>query len=121
MTRCQFLIDECVPSALTRGLRRRLPLASVIQVGDVDAPPKGSDDPDLLLYAEQEQRLFVSADRSTMIAYVDRHLADGRTTWGVLLMGPHSSLGVTLDELCLVFEATEAEEWKNIVRYLPMF
>lgn len=117
---CQFLVDECVPSALTRGLRRRLPLASVIQVGESEAPPKGTDDSELLLFAERERRLFISADRSTMIDHIQQHLAEGHSTWGVFFVGPHSSLGVVLEELCMVFEASDADEWKNTVHYLPM-
>ena len=121
MSRSQFLIDECVPASLTRGLRRRLPLVSVIQVGEADGPSKGTDDANLLLFAEREQRLLVSADRNILIDYIQQHLASGHTTWGVFLLGKHTSLGVILDELCIVHEATDADEWKNVLQYLPMF
>jgi Domain of unknown function (DUF5615) len=119
MTQCRFLIDECIPSALTRGLRRRIPLASVVQVGEADAPLKGTGDPDLLQFAEREQLLFITADRSTMIGHIEQHFLAGHMTWGVLLVSPRSSYGDILDDLCLIFEASAAEEWQNVLRNIP--
>jgi hypothetical protein len=66
MSRCRFLIDQCVASSLARGLRRRLPEVSVIQVG------------------------------------------------------PNLSLGQILDDLTLIYEASEDSEWIDVLRYLPL-
>ena len=53
MSRCRFLVDECVPSSLARGLRRRVPAVSVLQVGDPESPRKGASDSDLLEFCER--------------------------------------------------------------------
>lgn len=120
MSRCRFLIDECVPSSLARGLRRRLPVVSVFQVGKPDAPPKGVSDQHLLEFCEAEERLLVTADRATMLTWVRRHRDAGRHTWGVLLVSPNASVGQALDDLTLIYEASEDSEWIDIVLYLPL-
>lgn len=120
MSLCRFLVDECVPSALTRGLRRRLPDVSVLQVGDPESPAKGASDPDLLAFCEDQRRLLITADRSTMADHVRQHLGEGRHTWGVLMIGPNASLGQILDDLCLVYEATDDTEWVDVLYYLPL-
>lgn len=120
MTRCRFLVEECVPSSLTRGLRRRLPAVSVLQVGDPEGPPKGASDRDLLAFCEDQQRLLVTADRSTMTDHVREHVETGHHTWGVLLIGPNASLGGILDDLCLVCEARDDTEWVDVLYYLPL-
>jgi predicted nuclease of predicted toxin-antitoxin system len=121
MNRCRFLVDECVPSSLVRGLRRRLPDVSVVQVGEAATPPKGTPDPELLEFCEQEQRLLITADRATMAACVAEHLRLGHRTWGILVIGPNMSLAQVLDELVLIYEAAESHEWINALLYLPLF
>jgi len=120
MSRCRFLVDECVPSSLTRGLRRRLPDVSVLQVGDSGGPAKGASDSELLEFCEHQRRLLITADRSTMVDHVRQHVEEGRHTWGVLFIGPNASLGQILDDLCLVYEATEDAEWVDMLHYLPL-
>ena len=120
MSRCRFLVDECVPSSLARGLRRRVPDVSVLQVGDPESPRKGASDSDLLEFCERERRLLITADRSTMTDHVRKHVGEGRHTWGVLLIGPNASLGHILDDLCLVYEATEDTEWIDVLQYVPI-
>ena len=93
-----------------QGLRRRLPDVSVIQVGEPGSPPKGTPDPQLLEFCEEQRRLLVTADSTTMASSV-RPPQRGHNTWGVLLIGPNASLGQMLDELALIHEATEGEEW----------
>ncbi len=120
MSRCRFPVDECVPSSLTRGFRRRVPDVSILQVGDPESPPKGAGDLELLEFCEHRRRLLITADRSTMADHLREHLQQGRHTWGVLLIGPNASLGQILDDLCLVDEATEDTEWVDVLHYLPL-
>lgn len=120
MSRCRFLIDECVPRSVTRGLRRRLPEVSVLQVGDPDGPAKGASDPEVLEFCEHQRRLLVTADRSTMADHVREHLEAGRHAWGVLLIGPNASLGQVLDDICLIYEASDDAEWIDVLYYLPL-
>jgi hypothetical protein len=119
MSQCRFLIDECVPHSLARGLTRRLPAAEVFSVGDPPAPGKGIPDEDLLIYCELNQLLLITADRSSMPGWIEKHLQAGRHTWGVLFVGPDASTSLILDNLEILFEASVAEEWIDMLFYLP--
>jgi len=94
---------------------------SVLQVGDPDAPPKGTSDAELLAFCEQEKRILVTADRATMPACVEEHLHSDRHTWGVFIVGPDASMGRILEELTLVCEASQDTEWIDVYCYLPFF
>ena len=97
-----------------------MPDVSVLQVGDPESLPRGAGDSDLLEFCEDQRRLLITADRSTMTDHIRKHLGEGRHTWGVLLIGPNASLGQILDDLCLVYEATEDSEWVDVLHYLPL-
>ncbi len=119
MSRCRFLVDECVPSSLAEGLRRHVPGVEVRQVGEADAPIKGTSDPELLSYCEDHRLLLITANRATMSDFVYEHIGRQRHTWGVFVIGPDASLSLILEELSIVHEASEAEEWIDIMHYLP--
>jgi hypothetical protein len=119
MSRCRFLVDECVPSSLVDGLRRHVLEVEVRQVGESDAPPKGTPDPQLLVFCEDQQLLLITADRATMPRFINEHLNQKRHTWGVFVIGPDASLSLILEELSIVHEASEAQEWIDVLEYLP--
>ncbi len=120
MSRCQFLLDECVPAALARGLRRRLPEVVVARVGEGDAPAKGVSDLELLAYCEQRQMILITADRSTFPDWIGRHLSAGHHTWGVLVVATNQSASSILNDLVLVYSASERDEWVDVLYYLPL-
>ncbi len=84
-------------------------------------PPFGSDDPDILAFCEQEQRVLISLDRASMPVHVAAHNAEGGHTWGVLLVTRRCSLRQLLDDLLLIWTASEAEQWCDTIHYLPLF
>jgi hypothetical protein len=91
----------------------------VLRVGIDDAPVTGSSDNALLLFCQTEQRILITADRATMPAAVAQHLAAGGTTSGVLVVRPGSSVSRLLDDLEILFDASESAEWVNQYDYIP--
>ena len=83
-------------------------------------PAFGSADPELLAFCEQSQRMLVSLDRATMPAHVAEHRAAGGQTWGVLLITDRCSFRELLDDLVLIWNVSDADEWCDTVQYLPM-
>lgn len=119
MSRCAFLIDECLPSSINRGLMRRIADVDVLRVGESLAPPISSTDAVLLAYCQTHQRMLVTADRVTMPDEIARFLEAGHSTWGVLIVRPKSSLSQILDDLEIVDRSSEAEEWVDVNDYIP--
>ena len=116
---CRLLLDECVPFGLIQGLRRRCPNRDVVQVGEQDAPIKGTPDSDILLFCEAQKRLLVSGDRSTLRKHVDVHRAGGHNTYGVALISRGYSFAHVIEDLVLILECSSAEEWIDALLYVP--
>jgi hypothetical protein len=90
----KFLIDEnSWRKALVRGLKGFDPSIDVLHVGEEGAPPNHAKDPEILLYCEQEQRLLISRDRTSMPVHVREHLRAGHHHWGVLCLRPGHTIG----------------------------
>ena len=68
----KYLIDENVDPTYTHQLRRLSPDLFTIAVGDITAPPKGTLDPEILLWCEDNRCILVTNNRKSMPV----HLAD---------------------------------------------
>lgn len=121
MSHVRYLIDESVRLSVVAALRRAEPAIDVGRVGPAGMPPFGSLDPDILAFCEQEQRMLVSLDRASMPDHVAAHHAAGGHTWSALLVTRRCSLRQLLDDLLLIWTASEAEEWCDAIHYLPLF
>lgn len=120
MSRVRFLIDESVRLSVVAALRRIEPLIDVARVGQSEVPGFGTSDADLLCFCEETHRLLVSSDRGTLPDHVADHLAAGRHMWGVLLIVTGCTYRELLDELLVIWSASEAEEWQDTLHYLPL-
>ncbi|HSU67868.1 MAG TPA: hypothetical protein VLJ39_13410 [Tepidisphaeraceae bacterium] len=117
-----FLLDENQRGLLWRYLRlhnakKLLPLDAV-SVGDAPDLPLGSDDPTLLLWAEREKRILISADRATLASHLDAHLKNGHTSPGIFLVRA-VPLTEIVEFLVLAAYASEPAEWHNRITFIP--
>lgn len=115
-----MLIDEDLSPDYVTELQRYNPAIDVVRMGMSHAPALGTLDPDILLYCEREQRTLVTENRSTMPDYEQRHFAAGHQHWGILELRPGYGFGVYLAELQLIWEASEAEEYRNRLTWIPL-
>ena len=79
----------------------------------------GLDDPRVLALAAEEQRLLVSHDRRTM----PRHFADfvvKNTSSGVVIVSQKTPTVVAIEELLLIWTASDAEEWIDRIAVIPL-
>lgn len=119
----RFLLDEHLRGPLWSAIQRhnargQWPL-DVARVGDSDDLPLGLPDPEILLWAERNQYLLVSRDKSTLPDHLGKHLEVGHHSPGVLLLSAHASIPDVIDFLTLVAHASEAAEWKDRVQFVP--
>ena len=119
MSRVLFLFDEDVRRAVPAGLRRREPSADAIWVDDVGL--QGCDDDDLLEWAAIHGRLVVTHDVSTMTTALSERLEAGGPSAGVVFV-PQAGMGIgeIIDDLLIIWTATQAEEWHGHSVFLPL-
>jgi hypothetical protein len=115
----RFLIDEYMKRAVAASLHRAEPAIEVFRVGQPGLPALGASDPELLAFCEEHQMVLVSQDRKSMPEHIQRHQLAGRNTFGVLLASPDCTFREMIDDLVLVWTATERAEW-NVLQYLPI-
>jgi len=119
MSVMRFLLDEDVPVALQKAIWRLQSTVEVTCVGQPNAPPKGTTDSDLLVWAENRAFAIVTGDKTTMPLHASVHVASGRKTWGVFILREPFSLGELAEDLLLRWSASQAEEWQYFVGYIP--
>lgn len=115
-----FLLDENVDPDLRVALHGTWPAMTIWIIGDPGAPDRGTLDPDLLQWCETHGFSLVTNNRSTMPAHLRDHLAEGGHVPGIFVLNPHMSMGETADELGLIWELAEPEEFLDQIVYLPL-
>jgi hypothetical protein len=99
--RIRFLLDEHMPRRLVTALKRHEPAIDVLYIGDEGAPPNSTPDSEILIYCEQEQRMLVTNNCSTMPEHAGNHFAVGRHHWGILETKDEMSLGQLIEQLLM--------------------
>jgi len=79
----------------------------------------GLSDTEVLALAAKWGRLLVTHDQTTMPTHFANFIATAQSA-GVLIVPQHLPFNVVVDELILIWLATEAEEWINRIAYLPL-
>ena len=120
-----FLLDEDTHGGLMNAFRRRtrlgiLPAVDVTRVGEPDAPPYSTPDPDLLVWCETNDRVLVSEDKNTLPDHFRDHHRAGRQSPGIILIRPGTSLGEIIDELILITDAGHPDDFRDQIRYIPL-
>jgi Domain of unknown function (DUF5615) len=79
----------------------------------------GIDDSEVLARAAKDGRVLVTHDRKTM----PRHFAEfvaREASSGLLVIPQHLPVAQVVEDLILIWSATEAEEWVNRIAVLPL-
>jgi len=119
MNPLRFLADECVSHDMIDHLRDVEPDMDILVVGEPGAPPKGTDDAEILLAAEALGRTVISGDRATMAKHLTTHYREGHHTSGLILLRCDFSVARYASEIRLIWFATTADEWVDRTDYIP--
>jgi len=92
----------------------------VLAVGDSMAPVFGTPDRELLQWIEQAGYVLVSRNRRTLSRHLREHLEAGGHVPGIFLVRRRSSIGHIIEDLILIWEACELEEYRDRVEFLPL-
>ena len=114
----RFLADENFDNRILAGLRRRLPALDILRVQD--AGLVGAEDPEILAWAAEEDRILLTHDAATVPDFAYERIRAGAAMPGVLEVPFDMPIGQAIEELLLVMEASRPEDWSNRVIYLPL-
>jgi hypothetical protein len=113
-------MDENLPPMYQAQLLRRKSDLTVWAIGEPGAPPKGTLDPDILIWCEQHQFILVTNNRSSMPSHLKDHLKGGRHVPGIFALKPKASFGAILDDLTLIAEVDAPSEFCDRIVYIPL-
>lgn len=113
----RFVADEDLNGRICRGLFRRKADLDLVRVQDVGL--SGASDEKLLEWAEDNGRIVLSHDRRTMPRHAANRLATGLTFPGLLIVDDLAAIGTCIEDLLLIAECSEMDEWQNRVFYVP--
>jgi len=116
----RFLLDENLSPKLKTSVLRLNPAIDILRVGDAEAPPLGTLDPDILRYLELSQRILVTDNRKSMPEHLEEHWGDGGHIWGLVWLRSSGNLSIWAETIYLIWEATEAEEWIDKLDWIPL-
>lgn len=119
--RIRFLADQDFREAIVIGLQRRRPeinIRLVKEIGLLHRP-----DPEILEYAREQGRMLLTHDKRTMPKHLDDlllTLPPGDHHPGGFLVPQRMATGRAIEELLLIWEASEPEEWQDRFTFLPL-
>jgi hypothetical protein len=113
----RFQADADLHQMIVTALVRREP--SVDFQTATAASLKGLLDPHVLERAATAGRVLVSHDQSTMPQHFSAFIQNQQSA-GLLIVPQHLPYAVVIEELLLIWAASEAEEWINRIAYLPL-
>jgi hypothetical protein len=119
----RFLLDEQMRGARWLAIHHHnaagIDVLDALCVGDAPAPPRGTSDPDLLFWAEQQGSVLVSRDRKTMPGYFIAHLQAGHHSPGLFLLRAGCAIRQLIDTLVLYDQAADPLDLVDLIKYIP--
>ncbi len=92
----------------------------VWKVGDPGTPPKGTGDPEILLWCEEKGFSLVTHNRASMPVHLADHLAKGHHVPGLFILRRATRIGDLIEDLALIWEVAEFDEYMDMITYLPL-
>lgn len=113
----RFQADADFNQIIVRAARRIKPEMDFQTAAD--AGLIGLSDPEVLDIATKLGRVLVTHDRKTMPRYFAERLVNEPSS-GVIVVPQSMAIRAVVDDLVLIWVASEAEEWNNRIRVLPL-
>jgi len=114
----RFLADADLNKAIVTGVVRREPSVDFLTAHG--AGLRGMDDSAVLELAAEQRRVLVSHDAGTMPSHFRAFLRADKHSAGVFLIPQSLDVATAIDQLLLVWLASEAAEWENRLLWLPL-
>jgi len=114
----RFLADADLNKTIVSGVLRRDP--SIDFLTAQAAGLRCLKDPEVLALAAKQRRVLVSHDVSTLPAHFRTFRNAGKRSAGVFLIAQSLDIGIAIEELLLIWLASDASEWDDRLEWLPL-
>jgi predicted nuclease of predicted toxin-antitoxin system len=118
MSRRRFLADHDLNEHIVDGVLRREAALEFTRLREVDLSDK--PDAEVLAFAADSGFIVVSHDVNTMPAQAYARSAAGQPMCGLVMVHQAQAIAPVIESLLLIWSASEAEEWQDQVRFLPL-
>lgn len=115
-----YLLDEHIPPTYRTQLIYHEPSLTVWMIGDEGAPARGTSDPEILTWCEQNQFILITNNRNSMPQHLTDHLAAGHHVPGILIIDLKAPIGEVLEDLILIAGASYEDEFLDRIDYIPL-
>jgi predicted nuclease of predicted toxin-antitoxin system len=113
-----LIADEDFNGRIVRGIRRRVATLDLVRVQNIGR--MGADDAELLEWAAREGRVLVTHDANTMTRHAYARVAAGEPMAGVIVAAQALPIGAIIEDLVMIVECTETDDWHGQVIFLPL-
>jgi uncharacterized protein with PIN domain len=113
----KFQADADLNDDIVTGVLRLAPEIDFQTATEADL--EGLKDENVLAIASRENRILVTHDRRTM----PRHFAafiEENECWGVIIVSKKMEIGAVIEEIILIWTASQAGEYLNSIKQLPI-
>ena len=115
--RIKFQADADLDGRIVRGLRRVSPEVDIRTAAKAGLATL--EDYEVLRLAAEANRILISQDRSTMPGHFRRFVSTSQSP-GVILLRSRVPIAVAIEELLLIWAASDSEEWINRLAWIPL-
>lgn len=114
----RLLSDENFNEDIVRGLLLRRPDLDLMRVQDVGL--EKADDPTILVWAAENNRILLTHDRATMPDFAYSRVVAGEPMPGIFVVHDRMAVRQAIEELWLIEVCSDQAEWAGLVVYLPL-
>ena len=110
--------DENFNNDIVRGLLRVKPDLDIVRVQDVGL--SSTDDPVILEWAADQDRVLLTHDVTTITQYAYERIRMGKYMPGVIEVTRKATLGSAIDDILFIAESSMSGELQGQIIYLPL-
>ena len=113
----KILFDQNFNGRILRGIRERIPELDCVATYEIGIG--AYSDPQLLIWAANEDRVVLTHDAKTFPIFAYNRMAKGEKMSGVIVVSDQTPIGQAIDELELIILGRFENEWENNVTRIP--
>lgn len=114
----RLVADENFNNNIIRGLLLRKPDVDIVRIQDVGLSEE--DDPTILEWTATNKRILITHDAESIPNFAYERVRSGLSMPGVFIVSQDIPISRVIEDLLLLVDCSEQDEWVDQVFYLPL-